>query len=154
MPLSHTQLNDPAMQMSLSATSDFLSHESVEGILFRPYARLVVNGKEYPLEEMKEEINWLRKMWVTESYQLDPMVRKEALADLGQAEGLSVDLFADAGNALENNFITKKENAWTYHWGLLSKEKACWGNPPFSNMLEVMTKIALDGAKVVVCTPD
>ena len=35
---------------------DFLSHESVEGILFRPYARLVVNGKEYPLEEMKEEI--------------------------------------------------------------------------------------------------
>ena len=51
---------------------DFLSQEAVEGILFRPYARLVVNGKEYPLDEMKEEINWLRKMWITESYQLDP----------------------------------------------------------------------------------
>ena len=133
---------------------DFLSHESVEGILFRPYARLVVNGKEYPLDEMKEEINWMRKMWVTESYQLDPIIRRQALEDLGQPQELAVDLFADAENALEEKFITKKQNSWTFHWGLLSKEKACWANPPFSKLVEVMHKVALDEAKIVICTPD
>ena len=76
-------------------------------------------------------------MWVTENYRLDPVVRSQALHALGQPQHLSVDLFADPMNALEGRFISCQQNAWTFHWGLLSTETPCWANPPFSKLLEV-----------------
>ena len=30
----------------------------------------------------------------------------------------------------------------------------CYANPPFSQLAKVITKIALEGARVVLCTPD
>ena len=30
----------------------------------------------------------------------------------------------------------------------------CYANPPFSELAKVITKIALEGARVVLCTPD
>ena len=30
----------------------------------------------------------------------------------------------------------------------------CYANPPFSQLSKVLTKIALEGARVVLCTPD
>ena len=29
----------------------------------------------------------------------------------------------------------------------------CYANPPFSQLSKVLTKIALEGARVVLCTP-
>ena len=38
--------------------------------------------------------------------------------------------------------------------GVLSKGCPAWANPPFSKLLQVVTKIVLDDARVVLCTPD
>ena len=65
-----------------------------------------------------------------ENYQFDPKVRLEVL-QMFAIEKCSVDLFADEVNALELDFITPKENAFTFHWGKLSKDFPCWANPPF-----------------------
>ena len=132
---------------------DFLGHDLVEGILFRPWARIVVGGEEYPLEEVREEMTLLRRIYHTESYKLDEEIRKQGLQDLN-IEGCSVDLFAEPCNAQEVRYITKKQNAWTYHWGMMSQGEPAWANPPFSRLLEVVHKIIIDQAKVVLCTPD
>ena len=66
----------------------------------------------------------------------------------------SCDLFAERANAQELHYIDRRENAWTFDWGILSKGCPAWANPPFSKLLQVATKIVLDDARVVLCTPD
>ena len=41
-------------------------------------------------------------------------------------------------------------NAYRFYWRLM---RLCYPNPPFSQLAKVLTKIALKGARVVLCTP-
>ena len=41
-------------------------------------------------------------------------------------------------------------NAHRFYWRLM---RLCYPNPPFSQLAKVLTKIALKGARVVLCTP-
>ena len=41
-------------------------------------------------------------------------------------------------------------NAYCFYWGLMG---LCYANPPFSQLVKVLTKIALKAARVVPCTP-
>ena len=68
-------------------------------------------------------------------------------------EGCSIDLFSEKVNALEPEYITEKEDAFTFDWGKLAQKYPCWCNPPFSKMLEVVTKIVIDKARVLLCAP-
>ena len=42
-------------------------------------------------------------------------------------------------------------NAYCFYWKSMG---LCYANPPFSQLAKVLTKIALEGARVVLCTPD
>ena len=42
-------------------------------------------------------------------------------------------------------------NAYRFYWRLMG---LCNANPPFSQLSKVLTKIALEGGRVVLCTPD
>ena len=42
-------------------------------------------------------------------------------------------------------------NAYCFYWKSMA---LCYANPPFSQLAKVLTKIALEGARVVLCTPD
>ena len=92
---------------------DFLhSSPMINGILFRP-ARLVVNNEEILLrEEVGENVNRLLRLFKTESYQLIPQVRNQALNDLGiKNKQVKVDLFASPQSNSEDLFCTKKNSA-------------------------------------------
>ena len=41
-------------------------------------------------------------------------------------------------------------NAYRFYWKLMG---LCYANSPFSQLAKVLTKIALKGARVVLCTP-
>ena len=41
-------------------------------------------------------------------------------------------------------------NAYRFYWKSLV---LCYANPPFSQLAKVLTKIALEGARVILCTP-
>ena len=41
-------------------------------------------------------------------------------------------------------------NAYRFYWRSMG---LCYANPPFSQLAKVLTKIALKGARVVLCTP-
>ena len=42
-------------------------------------------------------------------------------------------------------------NAYRFYWRWMG---LCPSNPPFSQLAKVLTKIALEGARVMLCTPD
>ena len=42
-------------------------------------------------------------------------------------------------------------NAYRFYWRSMG---LCYASPPFSQLSKVLTKIALEGARVVLCTPD
>ena len=42
-------------------------------------------------------------------------------------------------------------NAYCFHWRAM---KLCYADPPFSQLARVLTKIALEGARVILCTSD
>ena len=41
-------------------------------------------------------------------------------------------------------------NAYRFYWELM---RLCYANPSFSQLAKVLTKIALEGARVILCTP-
>ena len=43
------------------------------------------------------------------------------------------------------------KNAYRFYWRSMG---LCHANPPLSQLAKVLTKIALEGARVILCTPD
>ena len=43
------------------------------------------------------------------------------------------------------------KNAYCFYWTSMG---LCYATPPFSHVSKVLTKISLEGARVVLCTPD
>lgn len=91
-----------------------------------------------------------------EVYKLDTKAKALGFEKLGVDLNFEevVELFASATNADFRLFCSTKppqKNGWFYHWGLLG---LCYANPLFSRLCQVLTKIALDKARVVLVTPD
>ena len=84
---------------------------------------------------------------------LEKECRRQALEVLG-VEACEVDLFSEDWNKQEELHITKKEDAWRYDWGDLSRHKPVWANPPFSVLYRVLAKVVCEQAQMVLCTPD
>ena len=99
----------------------------------------------------------LTKTKSRENYRLTTLVRDKALWDIGVAkEHITVDLFASNVNASCPLYITKRMDAFTYHWPSLCVKPTdiLWANPPFSMMEEVVTKLILEPCKVVLVAPE
>jgi hypothetical protein len=99
---------------------DFLNQPGVQGLMFRP-ARIVVNDDEVELrEDSGSSLNYMFRMFHTESYKLSPEYRHNAIEKLGlNRSQVKVDLFATRKNAQELLFCTKENSAWQYDWSKL-----------------------------------
>ena len=63
-----------------------------------------------------------------------------------------VELFASKEQHMMQLYCSRYlNNAYRFYWKLMG---LCYANPSFSQLGKVLTKIALEGARVLLCTPD
>ena len=89
----------------------------------------------------------------TENYQLARHVLENGLAVLQvNLDEIKVELFASQQQQIMQLYCSKQlNNAFRTFWKALG---LAYANPPFSLLAKVLTKIAYEGGRVVMCTPD
>ena len=127
--------------------------------LQRPYALHCNFGSglySVPLElsGLKESgLRYVNRSYRTANYQLVRPVLENGLAALQlYLNEIQVELFASKEQHLMQLYCSRNlNNAYCFYWKSMG---LCYANPPFSQLAKVITKIALEGARVVLCTPD
>ena len=89
----------------------------------------------------------------TEDYQLLGEVLDQGLKELGYSrEDLSVELFASDKQHVLDLYCSKGKNcSYTFYWPSFGM---AYGNPRFSELEKVLTKVALERSRMVLCSPD
>ena len=89
----------------------------------------------------------------TENYQLARHVLENGLAALQVSlDEFQVELFASQQQHIMQLYCSKHfNNAFCYFWKATG---LAYAKPPFSLLAKVLTKIAYEGGRVVMCTPD
>ena len=89
----------------------------------------------------------------TENYQLARHVLENGLAALQvNLDEILVELFASQQQHIMQLYCSKQlNNAFRFFWKAMG---LAYANPPFSLLAKVLTKIAYEGGKVFMCTPD
>ena len=89
----------------------------------------------------------------TENYQLARHVLENGLAALQVTlDEIQVELFASQQQCIMQLYCSKHlNNAFRFFWKAMG---LAYANPPFSLLPKVLTKIAYEGGRVVMCTPD
>ena len=141
--------------------TDFLrrNHQVKLLSLQRPYALDCDFGSglvSVPLElsgRKESGLRYVNRSYRTENYQLVRPVFENGLAallvDLNEVQ---LELFASKEQHMMQLYCSRYlNNAYRFYWKLMG---LCYANPPFSQLAKVLTKIALEGARVVLCTPD
>ena len=95
----------------------------------------------------------MNRCYRTEDYQLLRPVLMNGLAvlqvDLNEVQ---VELFASKEQHMMQLFCSQYlNNANRFYWKSMV---LCYASHPFSQLAKVLTKIALEGARVVLCTPN
>ena len=63
----------------------------------------------------------------------------------------TVEFFASKEQHMMQLYCSRYlNNAYRFYWRSLG---LCYASPPFSQLSKVLTKIALEGARLVLCTP-
>ena len=127
--------------------------------LQRPYALHCDFGSglySVPLElsGLKESgLRYVNRSYRTENYQLVRPVLENGLTALQlDLNEIQVDLFASKEQHLMQLYCSQNvNNAYLFFRKSMG---LCYTNPPVSQLARVITKIALEGARVVLCTPD
>ena len=94
-----------------------------------------------------------RTNYRTENYQLARHVLENGLAALQvNLDEIQVELFASQQQHIMQLYCSKQmNNAFRFFWKAMG---LAYANPPFSLLAKVLTKIAYEGGRVVMCTPD
>ena len=89
----------------------------------------------------------------TENYQLARHALENGLAALQiSLDEIQVELFASPQQHVMQLYCSKHtNNAFRFFWKTMG---LAYANPPFSLLAKVLTKIAYEGGRVVMCTPD
>ena len=89
----------------------------------------------------------------TENYQLARHVLENGLAALQvNLDEIQVELFASRQQHIMQLYCSKHlNNAFRLFWKAMG---LAYANPPFTLLAKVLTKIAYEGGRVVMCTPD
>ena len=89
----------------------------------------------------------------TENHQLARHVLQNGLAALRvNLHEIQVELFASQQQHIMQLYCSKQlNNAFRFFWKAMG---LAYANPPFSLLVKVLTKIAYEGGRVVMCTPD
>ena len=95
----------------------------------------------------------MNRSYRTENYQLVRPVLEKRLAALQlDLNEIQVEVFPSKEQHLMQLYCSRNlNNAYRFYWKSMG---LCYANPPFSQLAKVFTKIALEGARVVLCTPD
>ena len=91
--------------------------------------------------------------YCTENYQTARHVLENGLAALQvNLDEIQVELFASQQQHIMQLYCSKQfNNAFRFFWNAMG---LAYANPPFSLLAKVLTKIAYEGGRVVMCTPD
>ena len=128
--------------------------------LQRPYSLHCQFGSgllSVPLELSEQKESWLwyaaKTNYCTENYQLAHHVLENGLAALQVSlDEIQVELFASQEQHIMQLYCSKHmNNAFRFFWEAMG---LAYANPPFSLLAKVLTKIAYEGGRVVMCTPD
>ena len=89
----------------------------------------------------------------SENYQLARHVLENGLAALQvNLDEIQLELFASQQQHIMQLYCSKQlNNAFRLFWKAMG---LAYANPPFSLLAKVLTKIAYEGGRVVMCTPD
>ena len=148
--------------------TDFLvQHTQIQSLTLQaPYLLYVDHGHgrdSVPLEQSEHTSSYLRvskeepsNMMAaskTEDYQLLREVRDQGLKELGYSrEDLSVELSASGKQHVLDLYCSKGKNCcYKFYWPSFGM---AYGNPRFSELGKVLTKVALERSRMVLCSPD
>ena len=142
----------------VSGTEFFVQHSQIQSLTLDGSGRESV-----PLEQSEHTSSYLRlskeepsNMMAaskTEEYQLFGEVLDQGLKELGYSrEDLSVELFASDKQHVLDLYCSKGKNC-SYKFACPSFGMA-YGNPRFSEPGRVLTKVALERSRMVLCSPD
>ena len=145
----------------------FVQHSQIQSLTLQvPYLLYVDhgNGREsVPLEQSEHTLSYLRVLKEepsnmmaaskTEDYQLLREVLDQGLKELGYSrEDLSVELFASDKQHVLDLYCSKGKNcSYKRYWPSIGM---AYGNPRFSELGKVLTKVALERSRMVLCSPD
>ena len=148
-------------------TDFFVQHTQIKSLTLQaPYLLYVDHGdgrESLPLEQSeynssylmvsKEELSNMMAACTTEDYQLPGEVLDQGLKELGYSrEDLSVELFASDKQHVLDLYCSKGKNrCYKFYWPSFG---LAYGNPRFSELGKVLTKVALERSCMVLCSPD
>ena len=148
-------------------TDFFVQHFQIQSLTLQaPYLLYVDHGsgrESVPLEQSEHTSSYLRlskeepsNMMAaskTEDYQLLGEVLDQGLKELGYSrEDLSVELFASDKQHVLDLYCSKGKNcSYKFYWPSFGM---AYGNPRFSELGKVLTKVALERSRMVLCSPD
>ena len=151
----------------VSGTDFFMQHSQLQSLTLQaPYLLYADhgNGRESVLSEQskftlsylrvpKEEPSKLMAVSKTEDYQLLGEVLDQGLKKLGYCrEDLSVELFASDKQHVLDLYCSKGKNCcYKFYWPSFGM---AYGNPRFSELGKVLTKVGLERSRKVLCSPD
>ena len=98
-------------------------------------------------------LRYLNQSYRTENYQLVRPILENGLAALQvDLNEVQVELSASKEQHMMQLYCSRYlNNAYRFYWRWMG---LCYANPPLSQHAKVLTKIALEGARVILCTPD
>ena len=148
--------------------TDFIvQHSQIQSLTLQaPYLLYVDHGsgrESVPLEQSEHTLSYLRlskeepsNMMAaskTEDYQLLGEVLDQGLKELGYPrEDLSVELFASDKQHVLDLYCSKGKNcSYKIYWPSFGM---AYGNPRFSELGKVLTEVALERSRMVLCSPD
>ena len=148
-------------------TDFFVEHSQILSITLQaPYALQVDHGdgwESVPGEQSEQTSSYLRVCKrepstmmgasKTEDYQLLGDVLDQGLRELGYSrEDLNVELFASDKQHVLDLYCSKGKNCcYKFYWPSFGM---AYGNSRFSELGKVLTKLALERSRMVLCSPD
>ena len=148
-------------------TDFFVEHSQILSLTLQaPYVLQVDHGnggESAPLEQSEHSSSYLRvckgepsTMMVaskTEDYQLLGDVLDQGVKELGYSrEELNVELLASDKHYVLDLYCSKGKNCcYKFYWPSF---RMAYGNPGFSELGKVLTKVALERSRMVLCSPN
>ena len=98
-------------------------------------------------------LRYVNRSYRTGNFQLvRPVLENGPAAPQVDRNEVQVELFGSKEQHMMQLYCSRYlSNAYRFYWRSMG---LCYANPPFSQLSKLLTKIALEGASVVFCTPD
>ena len=148
-------------------TDFFVQHSKIQSLTLQEAYLLYMdhgNGREsVPLQQSESTSSYLRvsrdepsNMMAaseTEDYQLLGEVLDQGLKELGYSrEDLSMELFASDKQHVLDLYCSRGKNCcYNFYW---PSSGMAYGNPRISELGKVLTKVALERSRMVLCSPN